>query len=117
MRTIYIKDVNNYPRHNSMFYWKLTEFEGKCTTIEVTSSKIEIWDEDSFDDEINFITERMCEGKYKIIKREEFDRFYINTVHAVNDAMNLESDAKELKDEEYLFGKKLLDDIDNFLNS
>ena len=118
MKTLYIKGVENYPNKGTfLFYWKLTELEGKCVTVEVTSSKIDVFNDDSFDDEINFITETTCEGKYRIIKREEFDKFYIQTVQAINDAINLENDYRALEDEEYLFGKKLLDDIDNFLNT
>ena len=109
MRTIYLKDSKKLlVETGNCFYWKVTEIDGNTTSIvEVTKNRIEISDGDYFLKEVEFIKDVLCEGMYKVITKMEFDTFYIKTVHAINDAMNLEIEVKSLEDEMEEFNKGL----------
>ena len=109
MRTIYLKDTTKpILGTGNQYHYKVTQIsETECNTVTVTKNSIEVENDDEYYHQVDFIKNTLCEGMYKVITKMEFDSFYVKTVHAINDAMNLEIEVKALEDEMEEFNKGL----------
>lgn len=85
MKTIYLKQIPNFPFLSPCF-WKVTKTDNGCAVLTVTESTIETSIEDDFFEEVHFIKNTLCEDKEcKEISREQFDKFYAKTIKIINE--------------------------------
>ena len=90
-KTVYLRNV---PTHNSWLYfpnyYKVVHTgKDESVTIQVSQEGIEIKEGDDFFDEVHFIKSKLCENSCDEITRQDFDKFYIETINKINKYSNI----------------------------
>ena len=117
MKTIYLKDKGRYEWSSHYVYKVIQITSTECMTVTVTKDSIQLDYDQDYYEQIHFIKSKLCDGNAVEITRQEFDELYIQTVNAVNDAINLENDIQKLEDEVSRWQKKIDNDLKDFLNT
>ena len=83
MKTIYIKSEHLNWYETPAFY-KVVEQEKETKLVNLDNTEICIDTHDDFNGCVSFVTTKLCNGKYSVIERKEFDAKYIETVKELN---------------------------------
>jgi len=85
MRTTYIKrEPKNYWEQPT--YYKVIQVSTEITKlVNVYQNEITIDEHEDYYHAIGFVTHTLCDGRYKIISREDFDKYYIEVAKMLNE--------------------------------